>query len=304
MKSNFPRIAFATLCGWFGISRQAYYQNNWETITSAKVDEMILLQVRQIRKSHPRIGTRKLYNMLQPFLLAEQIKIGRDALFDLLSANHLLVRRRKRKIKTTNSFHHFRKYPNLIKDFVPTGINQLWVCDITFWKLKTDHVYISLITDAYSHKIVGYHAGETLEADESLNALRMALSALGAESHPRPIHHSDRGIQYCSQAYVHVLNNHQIQISMTENGDPLENAIAERVNGILKDEYLDNYDVENINQAKQLLTIAVDLYNNERPHMSIGNVTPNEIYQTKSFNTHNKLWKNYYQKKTIIVNPI
>ena len=303
MKSNFPRIAIAQLCGWFGISRQAYYQNNWETITSAKMDEMILLQVRQIRKSHPQIGTRKLYNMLQLFLAEQQFKFGRDALFDLLSANHLLVRRRKRKIKTTNSFHHFRKYPNRIKDFVPTGINQLWVCDITYWKLKTDHVYISLITDAYSHKIIGYHAGETLEADESLNALRMALSAQGAGNHLRPIHHSDRGIQYCSHAYVKALNNHQIQISMTENGDPLENAIAERINGILKEEYLDNYDIENINQAKQLLTIAVDLYNNERPHMSIGYATPNEIYQTKSTNKTIKLWKNYYQKKTTIVNP-
>lgn len=303
MKSNFPRIGLAKLCSWFGISRQAYYQYNWEVISTTVEDEMILQQVKQIRNNHRRMGTRKLYELLQPFLLEHQVKIGRDALFDLLSANHLLVRRRKRKNKTTNSYHHFRKYPNLIRHFTPTAINQLWVCDITYWKLKGDHLYISLITDAFSHKIIGYHAGETLEAEESITALQMALSALGAERHPRPIHHSDRGIQYCSQNYVKLLQDNNITISMTENGDPLENAIAERVNGIVKDEYLDNYEVETISQAKQLLANTVRLYNNERPHMSIGNFTPEEIHRETQNLQPIKLWKNYYQKKATVVNP-
>lgn len=302
MKGNFPRIGLAKLCSWFGVSRQAYYQYNWEVISTTVTDEMILQQVRQIRRDHRRMGTRKLYELLQPFLLDNQIKIGRDALLDLLSANHLLVRKRNRRIKTTNSYHHFRKYPNLIEDLIPTAINQLWVSDITYWKLNGDHLYISFITDAYSHKIIGYHAGETLEAEESISALHMALSALGAERQCRPIHHSDRGIQYCSQAYVAELKRNEIDISMTENGDPRENAIAERINGIIKDEYLDNYEVETLQEAKELLARSVALYNEERPHMSLGNFTPAEIHQSKQTIKPEKLWKNYYQKKTTIVN--
>lgn len=300
MKSNFRHISLAKLCGWFGISRQAYYQNNWEAISTTIEEEMVLQQVRQIRKNHRRMGTRKLYEMLQPFMLDNQIKIGRDALFNLLSANYLLVRKRKRKIQTTNSYHRLRKYPNLIRAFVPTAINQLWVSDITYWKIKDDHLYISLITDAYSHKIVGYHVGETMETIESIYALQMALYALGAESHLSLIHHSDRGIQYCSQAYVKLLQDYQIKISMTENGDPLENAIAERVNGIIKEEYLDTYQIKTIQEAKSLLRQVVDLYNEERPHLSIGNFTPEHIHQSKSNLKPQKLWKNYYKKDTFV----
>jgi transposase InsO family protein len=241
--------------------------------------------------------------MLYPFMLEHQIKIGRDALFDLLSAQHLLVRKRRRRIQTTNSYHRFRKYPNLIKEIEPMTINQIWVSDITYWKLKGEHVYISFITDAYSHKIVGYHLGETMETEESIQALQMALSALGAESHPRPIHHSDRGIQYCSNQYVKMLTENGLKISMTENGDPLENAMAERINGIIKEEYLDNYEIETVEEAKELLRNSVILYNTERPHMSLGNFTPEEIHQSIQIVKPEKLWKNYYQKPVTFVNP-
>jgi transposase InsO family protein len=302
MKSNFPRIGLAKLCGWFGISRQAYYQHTWEAISTTIEDEMIIQQVKYIRMNHRRIGTRKLYEMLQSFLLEHQIKIGRDALFDLLSTNHLLVRRRRRRIQTTNSYHRLRKYPNLIKEMKPTAKNQIWVSDITYWKLKEGHVYISFITDAYSHKIVGYHLGETMETGESIQALQMALSALGAESHQRLIHHSDRGFQYCSNQYVKMLTENGISISMTEKGDPLENAMAERINGIIKEEYLDNYDIEVVQQARELLQHSVILYNTERPHMSLGNFTPEEIHQSNEITKPEKLWKNYYQKTTTVVN--
>jgi len=302
MKISFSHIGLAKLCGWFGITRQAYYQNNWEGISTSLEEDFIIQEVKSIRKKHRRIGTRKLYDMLQPFMLDHHIKMGRDALFSLLSSNQLLVRRRKRKIQTTNSFHWLRKYPNLIRDFVPTEINQLWVSDITFWKLKEDHVYISFITDAYSHKIVGYQVAETMEAIESIRALQMALSALEAETHLNLTHHSDRGMQYCSHAYVKLLQDYNIKISMTENGDPLENAIAERVNGIIKDEYLENYDIDNTKDAKKLLKVVVDLYNNERPHMSISNFTPNSIHQPNSNLKPERLWKNYYRKSTTIVN--
>lgn len=302
MKSNFPHIGLARLCGWFGITRQAYYQNNWEGVSTTLEEEIVIQQVKNIRKNHRRMGTRKLYEIIQPFMLEHNIKMGRDALFNMLSANHLLVRKRKRRIQTTNSYHWLRKYPNLIREFVPTAINQLWVSDITYWKLKENHVYISFITDAYSHKIVGYQVAETMEAIESIHALQMALSALKAESHLQLTHHSDRGIQYCSHAYVKLLQDYSIRISMTENGDPLENAIAERVNGIIKDEYLETYEIENIKEAKELLKAVVDLYNNERPHMSIGNFTPNQIHQSTTKIKTEKLWKNYYKKKPIIVN--
>lgn len=298
MKINFPHIGLARLCGWFGITRQAYYQNNWEGVSTTLEEELVIQQVKNIRENHRRIGTRKLYEMIQPFLLDHQIKIGRDALFNLLSANHLLVRKRKRKIQTTNSYHWMRKYPNLIREFVPIAPNQLWVCDITYWKIKTgEHLYISFITDAYSHKIVGYHVAETLEAIESIYALQMALASLESESHLQLTHHSDRGFQYCSLAYVKLLKDNNIKISMTENGDPLENAVAERINGIIKDEYLETYEIESLKDAKELLTAVVDLYNSERPHMSISNFTPNHVHHSNKPIKTEKLWKNYYRKQ-------
>lgn len=302
MKTSFQNLGLAKLCSWFGITRQAYYQNSWKAIDTSIEEEMIIQQIKEIRKNHRRMGTRKLYEKLHPFMFEHGIKMGRDALFDLVAANYLQVRRRKRRIQTTQSFHWLRKHPNLIRDFTPTAPNQLWVSDITYWKINTDkHLYISFITDAFSHKIVGHQIAETLEAVESVQALKMALSAFeGAESHFQLIHHSDRGIQYCSKEYVKLLQDCQIQISMTENGDPLENAIAERVNGIIKEEYLHDYQVNNVKTAKELLNKVVLLYNMERPHMSIGNLTPNQIHQNPI--KTEKLWKSYYQKRQDAVN--
>lgn len=228
--------------------------------------------------------------------------MGRDRLFDVLSANYLLVKRRKKQTITTNSYHRFKKYPNLIRDFIPTKPNQLWVSDITYWKIATGFVYISFITDAYSRKIIGSHVAQTMEAIETLEALKIAIFGLreGIDCYFQLTHHSDRGIQYCSDKYIKLLENNNIRISMTENGDPLENAIAERVNGIIKEEYLNDYQIDNIKQAKELLKTVVELYNNERPHMSIGNLTPNQVHQN-NIKTE-KLWKNYYLKSPIIVN--
>ncbi|MBK8485208.1 MAG: IS3 family transposase [Saprospiraceae bacterium] len=303
MISNFKPIGLAKLCGWFGMSRQAYNQYNWEAISTTIEEEMILKQVKHIREDHRRMGTRKLYEMLQPFILEQQIKIGRDSLFDLLSSNYLLVRKRQRKIQTTNSYHRLRKYPNLIREMIPTAISQLWVSDITYWKQNQGHLYISLITDAYSRKIVGYQVGETMETMKSIHALEMALSELKLEDHLNLIHHSDRGIQYCSQVYVKLLQDNEIKISMTKNGDPFENAVAERVNGIIKDEYLETYEISTLKEAKNLLRKIIDLYNLERPHMSIGNFTPEAIHQSIRPIKPQKLWKNYYQKQTTFVNP-
>lgn len=302
MKSNFPHIGLAILCGWFGITRQAYYQNGWKGIDISIEEDILLSEVSEIRKNHRRMGTRKLYDKLQHFMLEHQIKMGRDALFDLLSSNHMLVRKRKRRIQTTQSYHWLRKYTNLIHGFTPTAPNQLWVSDITYWKVNGSYVYISFITDAFSHKVVGYHAAQSLETIETIQALKMALSGfvMEPESHFNLIHHSDRGVQYCSHDYVKLLQDNHIQISMTENGDPLENAIAERLNGILKDEYLLDTQVKSIDEARIALSRAVYLYNEERPHMSIGNLCPSQVHE-QNLKTE-KLWKNYYRKNPIIVN--
>lgn len=304
MRDSYKNIGLGKLCGWFGLTRQAYYQSIKRTVDDSVEMELVVQMVNTIRKSHPRMGGRKLYELLQPFLQEHQIKLGRDGLFDILAENNLLVKRKKRRVRTTNSYHHFRRFPNLIRDYIPTAPNQLWVSDITYWRIddKT-FLYISFITDAFSRKIVGYHVAETLETIESLRALRMALSALGAESHTRLIHHSDRGVQYCSGSYVKLLQKHGVQISMTENGDPRENAIAERINGIIKEEYLCAYKVVNLKNAKYILKKIIALYNNQRPHMSIAYLTPSDVHDATESLKIRKLWKNYWQKAPTFVNP-
>jgi transposase InsO family protein len=302
MKMDYTHIGLARLCAWFGVTRQAYYQHFWSMTDHVIEEDLIVQEVLQIRKNHRWMGGRKLYEKLYPFMLEHQIKMGRDAFFDLLSYHGLLIRRRKRRIVTTNSSHWLRKHPNLIRDFVPTAPNQLWVSDITYWKINNKDVYINLITDAYSRYIVGYHGAPTLEAIESIKALKMALKTMKNNQPESLIHHSDRGVQYCSSDYVKLLQDNGIEISMTENGDPLENAIAERINGIIKNEYLIDYSVDNIGNAQQLLKKAVELYNYDRPHMSIGNLTPAHVYYSKTTLKTERLWKNYYNKRNNFVN--
>lgn len=303
MKERNPRLRLGHVCQWFGITRQAYYRHGQECQKNSIEEAFVVNEARSIRRSHPRMGTRKLYEKLRPFLSAHGMKIGRDALFDLLGENGLLIRKRKQGVRTTDSHHWLRKYPNLIKETTASRPNEIWVSDITYWQIgEKKHLYISLVTDAYSRKIVGYQVADNLEAIESVGALQMALKAFeGAFSDHLPLtHHSDRGVQYCSRQYVKLLQDYQAGISMTESGDPRDNAIAERVNGIVKNEYLDAYDVEDLEEARSLLDHAIWLYNNERPHGSIGNHTPEFVHsndvQTK------RLWKNYYPQKTNIAN--
>jgi putative transposase len=232
--------------------------------------------------------------MIQPFLKEHSIKIGRDGLFSLLSQEKLLIKNHKRRVRTTMSYHRFHKWPNLIKDYIPKHPQELYVSDITYWKINTGHLYISLVTDAYSHKVVGYNVADTLEAIESRVAMEQALPDLLRGQASQLIHHSDRGIQYCSNEYVKLLQDNNIRISMTEDGDPRDNAIAERVNGILKNEYLIHYKIDTIEQAKLALTEAVNLYNNERPHLSVNYLTPEYVHATSC--STKKQWKNYYRK--------
>ncbi len=302
MRIQFLHIGIAKLCGWFGLTRQAYYKDGWKGINESIEEDLLLSEVTMIRKNHKRMGTRKLYDKIQPFMIEHQIKMGRDALNELLSSNHMLVRKRKRQVKTTQSHHWLRKYSNLIHGFTPTAPNQLWVSDITYWKINNNNVYISFITDAFSRKVVGHHVAKTLETVETIQALKMAFTdfSKASENLSSLIHHSDRGVQYCSSDYVNLLKDNHVRISMTENGDPLENAIAERLNGILKDEYLNDSNVKTIADAKIVLSQAVYLYNEDRPHMSIGNLYPSQVHE-QCLNTE-RLWKNYYKKIPIIVN--
>jgi transposase InsO family protein len=225
--------------------------------------------------------------------------MGRDALFNLLSEQGLLIRKRKRCSITTNSNHWYRKYPNLIRGFVPYRSNQLWVSDITYIKIEKKHRYLFLLTDAYSKKILGYKLSDSLESSSAIVCLTMALKnvckpILGL------IHHSDRGIQYCSNVYVNLLQNYGIDISMTEQGDPLENPIAERVNGILKQEYIDDHLQKNKVLEAYHLEAIIYKYNKKRPHLSCDMLTPNEAHLRKGKLA--KRWKNYYKKEVILIN--
>ncbi len=290
------------LCRLLGLTRQAYYQHFWQAEASSIEESLVLEKVYAIRKDHRVMGGRKLYEKLYSFLLEHQIKMGRDAFFDLLAKNNLLVKKRRRRFITTFSNHWLNKWPNLIREMEINRINQLWVSDITYWKIGERYSYISLITDAYSHKIVGYHLAQTLESVETIKALHMAMNQLPNQLLATLIHHSDRGVQYCSENYIKLLQNRGIKISMSENGDPLENAIAERINGILKSEYLKHYQSKTIQEANELLDLAVKLYNQDRPHFSIGLLTPEKVHSEELM--VEKLWKNYYNKNAKIVNPI
>jgi len=286
-----------TLCSLLGYSRQAFYKFVKHAEKEALQHDLILQEVLRIRKTLKRLGTRKLLFKMEGFMREHHIDIGRDAMFDLLATHKLLIRKRKRRVPvTTFSDHWMRKYPNLIVDFIPTAPNQLWVSDITYITLKDDFAYLSLITDAYSRKIVGFYLSETLSADGCIKALQMALNnnpQLG-----RLIHHSDRGSQYCCADYVSILDKHFVKISMTQSGDPLENAIAERVNGILKDELLEKIYI-NYQEAKQAIAASISIYNYQRPHSSIDMLTPIEAHLREG--ELKRRWKNYYSKKKEVV---
>ena len=259
---------------------------------------IIIKSVLEIRKDMPRLGTRKLHFMLTGTLLLHAIDIGRDSLFDLLETYGLLVRRRKRKNNiTTDSNHPFRKYPNMIKGLIIIAPNQLWVSDITYIALLNNYCYLSLVTDAYSRKIVGFCLHPTLEKEGPLNALEMAL--LSWHNHPGTLltHHSDRGLQYCSGAYIAKLVGRGVSISMTERGDPYENALAERINGVLKSEFLLSRTFRNIDEASQAVSLSINIYNSQRPHGSCNYLTPDQAHLKEG--VLSKKWRSKNEKNTI-----
>lgn len=272
-----------------GYSSQAYHKHNKKSYQQHINEGLILNEIDAIRKHQPRCGGRKLFIMLQPFFTQHNIPIGRDKFFDLLKRNKLLIRKTKRNIYTTMSKHHYYRYPNLAKAFRPMKAHELWVADITYIPLKERFAYLFLITDAYSRKIVGFHVSDDMKVSSAAVALKQALAQKPAET--IVIHHSDRGIQYCSNEYVSLLIEHNTMISMTESGDPLENAIAERVNGILKTELI-NSSYSDIHAASIHISRCITIYNHKRRHSSLNWQLPAIVHEQKGPQV--RRWKNYY----------
>lgn len=264
------------VCNCMHLHRDAFYKCKVRDLQRESVDNKVIDLVKAERNIQSRVGTRKLYEELRGSFHKSGIKVGRDRLFDMLRENDMLVKRKKVSHKTTNSYHHFHKYSNLIKDMEVTIPNQVWVSDITYIRTVKGFCYLALITDLYSRKIVGYDISDSLELAGCLRALKKALAS--ARPAAGLIHHSDRGIQYCSKQYVSELAKRKIKISMTEENHCYENAVAERVNGILKDEfYLDQCFV-NTSNACVATKSAIDIYNNKRLHLSLGYKTPNMVF--------------------------
>jgi putative transposase len=264
------------LCAAAGYSRQAYYRG-CRTRRRQEVDEeAVVEQVKAQRRLHPRIGTRKLCVLVGPALREQGIALGRDRLFALLKRRDLLVKRRRNGARTTDSRHGLRTRPNLIRRIEATMPDQVWVSDITYVRTQAGFLYLSLVMDAYSRKVLGYCAHDNLEAEGCLRALRQALSSLAPGA--RPIHHSDRGLQYCSTDYVNLLEARGCPVSMTELNHCYENAQAERLNGILKQEYALDATFSTKAQARAAIREAVELYNAGRPHTALGYRTPSSVY--------------------------
>lgn len=263
-------------CRLYGVSRQGFYQRCGRQRQQATRAEQILVEVRAERTRLPRLGTRKLLHKIGPRLRANGLACGRDALFTLLRGQQLLVPRKRSFTKTTDSHHRFHKHPNLVKDAPkPTAPHQLYVSDITYLPTRQGTVYLSLVTDAFSRKIVGAHVHSSLHTTGCLVALQQAVRQAKTRG---VVHHSDRGSQYCSDAYQLALGQAQWRCSMTDGYDCYQNALAERVNGILKDEFLFLLP-DDLAQARLLVKQAIYLYNEERPHLSLSYLTPNQVHQ-------------------------
>lgn len=270
------KLSLSQSCALYGISRQAFYKREKSLKEESDKIHSVKDFVLQKRIHMPRIGTRKLYRLLDNDFKKYNLKIGRDKLFSYLKHLHMLIKPLKSYTKTTNSKHWLHKYPNLLKSFKPQRAEEVWVSDITYFNTLEKTCYISLVTDAYSRKIMGYHLSEDLRTEHMVKALKMAIG--NKKSSNKTIHHSDRGLQYCSEQYQTILNHNNIKCSMTDGYDCYQNALAERMNGILKMEFLigkypDFYTLQ------KSLDQSIETYNNKRPHLSLNYKTPNEVHK-------------------------
>ena len=293
MKQDHPRLSWGHLCGLFGKTRHAHYDHLWRSRNETLKEEIILQLVYEIRRSLPRLGTRKMLFLLRPQLASHHIEAGRDYLFDLFDAHKLLVRRRRKKAFTTDSRHWMHKYSDLAKEMDITYAEQLWVSDMTFIRLQDQWGYLSLVTDAFSRKIMGYCFRADMLALGPVAALQMALDNR-SYSGKALTHHSDRGSQYCCGDYVDLLDSEAISISMTQSGDPYENALAERMNGIIKGEFNLYSSSGSFEQTYGTIHNSITAYNELRPHGSCDYLTPCQAHEQGDI--LKKRWKAYPRK--------
>lgn len=288
------------LCRLFGKSWQAYYQHKDTLVKERLREEMVVQFVKEIRLLDPGIGGEKLHYMyLQRFGKDYEYMVGRDKMESIISANGLNVRISRKRPRTTDSSHGLPTYPNLVKELVPMRKNQLWVTDITYipiWINDYEYFfcYLSMITDCYTKEIISWYVGESMEAWCSVECLMQALDAIVEEDDINLIHHSDRGVQYVSAAYTSVLLEAGIKISMTDSGDPKDNAVAERQNNTIKNELLKDFRFHSMDEVRKAMGKAVEFYNNERPHMSLDNMTPRQAAQCRG--KIKKKWISYREK--------
>jgi transposase InsO family protein len=283
-------LSLCGVCRQLGYSKQAYYKSLSRKRAAGSQLQQIKEKVLAVRHQLPRLGTRKLYKLLGEDLKQQGLKVGRDGLFDLLRRESLLVTRKRKYVSTTDSRFWMRQHPNLVQGMEMNRPEQVWVADITYLTTKQGYSYLHLVTDAYSKKIMGYKHSDNLSASTTIQALQMALKHRSYEQ--ALIHHSDRGLQYCSKEYTGLLKENNVAISMTQNGSPYDNAIAERINGILKQEFGLDELFDNMQEAGKQIDESIMLYNRLRPHMSNHLLTPEQMHN------QNKLRPKAWHKKT------
>lgn len=278
LKGTRKHYSIDNLCAVFGYTRQAWYSHLRSVRLSFIAQEIVLEKIYEIRKELSKTGCVKLYKELNNgFLQGHGISMGRDAVFNLVRSQGMLIKTKKKWAYTTNSFHRFKVHADLVQRRAAVQAEEIWVSDITYLRTSACFVYLSLVTDAYSRKIVGYHLATDLKAIGCIKALKQALKGRLYPTRPL-IHHSDRGTQYCCDDYVSLLQDSNIQISMTQTGSPYDNAIAERVNGILKMEFDMEKTFKNVAQAKNCVELGIHKYNNLRLHSSCQFQTPQNTH--------------------------
>ena len=288
-----------SLCKLFGVTKQAFYKYVDHSMDTHACERFVLEFLKRVREKDPGIGGEKLWLMYRNEFGTSSASVGRDCFCAILSKYHLTVRKRFRAPRTTDSSHYLPQYPDLTRTLLADHPNQLWVSDITYitiWLPDGSYVfcYLSLVTDAYTKEIIGYCVGDTLGSCYTVKALEMAIGGIVGIEVNGLIHHSDRGVQYACADYIAILRHKGILPSMTENGNPKDNAIAERVNGIIKNELLQGMRFKSIEEVKKAVDMAVHFYNNERPHMSLNMLTPAQAGQMVG--PIKKEWISYREK--------
>jgi len=286
-------------CRLFGIERQVYYRAIKSEKDRRETSTQVVKMIQKVRIRLPECGTRKLYSILYSEL--KELKVGRDRLFSIIKANHLEIKAKKQYHVTTNSHHRFRKHKNLTENLQLYRPEQLWVADITYVGSRENPMYLSLVTDAYSKQIMGYNVSKSLHATGATSALKNALENRKYKE-KELIHHSDRGLQYCCEAYQSMLQENNLLCSMTEKYDPYQNAVAERINGILKQEFIRGIKIKDVELMTKLIEESIHIYNNERPHWSCFMNTPNQMHKQNQIKIRTYKTKNNLKSTLQVIN--